>query len=257
MVIGGMVGALLWRLCYHVFPGVPALPASFVIIGMMALFGGVARAPLAVMLMVAEMTGNLSLLAPAMIAVSISYMIVGSANTIYKSQLATRADSPAHRLDYAFPLLSRLTVKQAMTPTMSNLAPQQSIADAETQLKQEDLYGLPVIDQQQHLLGILSLHTINTLDPDKRAHANVEDIMMRDPQIIQDNETVDNALEQLTSQRIHWMPVVKTEPLVPEKTLIGILSTKNIIKLYKANMIESASKISDDIPDDSPELVHA
>jgi len=43
-----------------------------VIVGMMSLFGGIAHAPLAVMLMVAEMTGNLSMLAPAMVAVGIS-----------------------------------------------------------------------------------------------------------------------------------------------------------------------------------------
>ena len=38
--------------------------------------------------MVAEMTGNLSLLAPAMISVSLSYLLVGK-QTLYKSQLAT------------------------------------------------------------------------------------------------------------------------------------------------------------------------
>src|SRR5579884_1695989 len=72
MVIGAMVGASVWRLCYQVLPGVPATPGPFVIVGMMALFGGIAHAPLAVMLMVAEMTGNLSMLAPAMIAVGIA-----------------------------------------------------------------------------------------------------------------------------------------------------------------------------------------
>ncbi len=61
MVIGGMLGAVVWRLCYHVLPGVPDTPGPFVIVGMMALFGGIAHAPLAVMLMVAEMTGNLSM----------------------------------------------------------------------------------------------------------------------------------------------------------------------------------------------------
>jgi chloride channel protein, CIC family len=258
MVIGGMVGALLWRISYHVLPGVPALPAPFVIIGMMALFGGVARAPLAVMLMVAEMTGNLSLLAPAMIAVSISYMIVGSSNTIYKSQLATRADSPAHRLEFAFPLLSMLTVKQAMTPALNYLTPQQSVAEAEAQLKQGDLYGLPVIDQQRHLLGILSLHTINTLGSDKQADKTVADIMMRDPLTIEDSETVDDALERLSSHRIHWMPVVETEPLAAKSTLVGIVSTKNILKLYKSNMIKSARQLPYDLPDNNnTELIHA
>ena len=60
---------------------------------MMALLGGIAHVPLAAMLMVAEMTGNLWLLPPAMIAVGIAYLLVGR-QTIYISQLQTRADAP-------------------------------------------------------------------------------------------------------------------------------------------------------------------
>ena len=137
-----------------------------------------------------------------------------------------------------------LTVKQAMTPTLHYLAPQQSIIEAETQLQQGDLHGLPVIDQQQHLLGVLSLHTIHDLAQDKRARSTVEDVMTRDPLTIQDNDTVDDALEQLTNHRIHWMPVIKTEPLSPENTLIGILNANDIITLYRSNLIKGASQLT-------------
>lgn len=61
------------------------------------------------------MTGNLSLLAPAMLGVGISVIMVGE-KTIYTSQVDSRADSPAHRLQFSFPLLSTLVVRQAMTP---------------------------------------------------------------------------------------------------------------------------------------------
>jgi CIC family chloride channel protein len=93
----------------------PGEPAAFVIVGMMALFGGIAHAPLAVMLMVAEMTGNLSLLAPAMIAVAVSTALAGD-ETIYRSQLRDRASSPFHRLRLSFPMLSALLVRDAMVP---------------------------------------------------------------------------------------------------------------------------------------------
>ena len=96
MFIGGMLGAGIWRLLEPIAPAIPFEPAPFVIVAMMALFGSVAHAPLAVMLMVAEMTGNLSMLAPAMVAVGLATFVVGS-RTIYRSQLATRADSPAQR----------------------------------------------------------------------------------------------------------------------------------------------------------------
>src|SRR5260221_11985348 len=73
MVIGGMLGATVWRLCYYVLPGVPTTPAPFVIVGMMACFGGIAHAPFAVMLMGAEMPGNLSIRAPAMLLVRVPH----------------------------------------------------------------------------------------------------------------------------------------------------------------------------------------
>lgn len=135
MVIGAMVGAIVWRLSYHVLPGVPDTPAPFVIVGMVALLGGVAHAPLAVMLMVAEMTGNLSLLAPAMIAVGISSMVVGN-ETIYRSQVGTRADSPAHfltgesaqRLQTSFSLL---VVQEAMLEPLPHVSQRKAIAEVE------------------------------------------------------------------------------------------------------------------------------
>ncbi len=95
MVIGGFLGAFLWS-SMHSLPFMPQSPAAFVIVGMMALFGAVAHTPIAVMVMLAEMTGNLSLLAPAMIALSISITIVGN-NTIFRSQILDRMHSPGHK----------------------------------------------------------------------------------------------------------------------------------------------------------------
>lgn len=93
----------------------PPDAAPFVIVGMMALFGSIAHAPFAVMLMVAEMTGNLSLLAPAMLAIAVATLLVGD-RTIYTSQLPNRASAPAHRLRSSFPLLAALTVRNAYEP---------------------------------------------------------------------------------------------------------------------------------------------
>jgi CIC family chloride channel protein len=136
MVIGGMLGAAFWRLGEGVLPHMPASPAPFVIVGMMALFGGIAHAPFAVMLMVAEMTGNLSMLAPAMVAVALSSALVGD-ETIYKAQLPNRASSPMHRVRMSFPLISALTVREAMD---------RDSADAMTELTLDLSPDLPLDD---------------------------------------------------------------------------------------------------------------
>lgn len=232
MVIGGMTGALLWRICYHVFPGLPDTPGPFVIVGMMALFGGIAHAPIAVMLMVAEMTGNLSLLAPAMIAVSLAYMLVGK-NTIYTSQLPTRADSPAHRLQFTFPLLSALTVRQAMSSSFVPLLPTQSIAEATTILTEHELRGTPVLSPEGELLGTLAKTDIELIPMQEREQRTVADFMNRQVQTLHPEETLDTALEELTARHVSWAPVLESQSVATGERVIGILSLSQIVQIYR------------------------
>ncbi len=63
----------------------------YVIVGMAVVFGSVSHAPIAMLLMVAEMTGNLALVPLAMVAMATATLVVGD-TTIYRSQLETRAD---------------------------------------------------------------------------------------------------------------------------------------------------------------------
>jgi len=58
----------------------------------------VAHAPLAVMIMVAEMTGSFSVLPGAMITVGIAYLIITRSDvSIYKSQRLNRESAEAER----------------------------------------------------------------------------------------------------------------------------------------------------------------
>ena len=95
MVIGAFVGAAVWRVFEPLVPSMGHNPAPYVIIGMMCSFGGISPARLSVMLMVAEMTGSLSMLAPAMLAVSLAWLIVRrSDDTISRSQLREPRGGP-------------------------------------------------------------------------------------------------------------------------------------------------------------------
>ncbi|HZR42797.1 MAG TPA: chloride channel protein [Ktedonobacteraceae bacterium] len=242
MVIGGMVGATLWRLCYHVLPGVPATPGPFVIVGMMALFGGIAHAPLAVMLMVAEMTGNLSMLAPAMVAVGISSILVGQA-TIYTSQVETRADSPAHRLQLSFPLLSTLTVRQAMQPLSLRFSLLQTIAEAECSLAGRIESGAPVVDHTGSLLGVLTQVDIQRVPPEERESRLIKDAMKRDVLVASPDETLDEALEQLTSHRVSWMPVTDAESAAEGHQVLGVLSAADIVRVYRETLVKDSRRM--------------
>jgi CIC family chloride channel protein len=166
MVIGGMLGALLWRAGIGILPSMPGSPAPFVIIGMMSLFGGIAHAPLAVMLMVAEMTGSLSLLAPAMIAVAVATAIVGD-ETIYEAQLRDRASSLHHRLKLSFPMLAVLRVRDALEPAVIAVASMR-VADAVDRVRRTGAHGVAVVDEEGSALGAVGrdvLERVAARDP--------------------------------------------------------------------------------------------
>lgn len=242
MVIGASVGAAVWRISYHVLPGIPPTPAPFVIVGMMALFGGIAHAPLAVMLMVAEMTGNLSMLAPAMIAVGIASIVVGN-HTIYTSQVDTRADSPAHRMQFSFPLLSTLGVSQAMTPPPLHLSLQQSVAEAEKMLADHNLPGASVTDAHGNLLGVLTIADISKVPLEEHKSRRVEEAMNRNVLVAHPNDTLDVTLDQLTSHRIGWMPVVESDTTALGRHLVGRISAQEIMRAYREALAKGSRRM--------------
>ncbi|BBY18918.1 chloride channel protein [Mycolicibacterium litorale] len=99
VVIGAFVGAAVWRLGELAgAPGLPDGPAVFVVVGMVACFGSVAHAPLAVMIMVAEMTGSFSVVPCAMVAVGVAYLLITRTDvSIYRAQRRNRETADAER----------------------------------------------------------------------------------------------------------------------------------------------------------------
>ncbi|MGE0597887.1 MAG: chloride channel protein [Dehalococcoidia bacterium] len=221
MVIGGLVGAAAWRVG-HGLPGFPEDPAPIIIICMIAMFGSVAHAPLAMLLMVGEMTGNLSLLAPAMAAVAIATLLVGD-TTIYKSQQMTRADSPAHRHRFSFPLLSALPVQRAMRKV--------SVFEPDTSPKRV-LEALELAREQFAVIEIGNgkFSEVNQSELRAAVEANqptVGEICRPIPTTISSDVTLDVALDLLTANERRWLPITEG------KRVLGVVDGADLLRSYR------------------------
>ncbi len=223
MVIGGLLGAGIWRLLEPIAPAIPVDPAPFVIVAMMALFGSVAHAPLAVMLMVAEMTGNLSMLAPAMVAVGLATFVVGQ-KSIYSSQLATRADSPAHRFRFALPLMAAVPVGDAARSARVVIRAGEPVGAARDQMAGSNVPGAPVIAKDGTVAGVIDLDALRGLEPDQPIPGK---LIVRQP-ILAADDGLDDALGSLSDHHRDWAPVTSGGRLT------GVLSVKDAITAYRS-----------------------
>ncbi len=236
MVIGAFIGASVWRLFEPIVPSMGHNPAPYVIVGMMCCFGGISRAPLAVMLMVAEMTGSLSILGPAMIAVGLAWFIVRrSDDTIYRSQLRTRADAPAQRLLIGMPVLANVPVSQAMAPPRLVITGGTSIVMARDQLMNDGLTGAPVVDKEGRFEGTLSLRRLEA-SAMAREH-RLESFVDVTAPTVTDSAHLDVAVDAMSSSAEHWVPVLDSE-----RKVVGTVATSDVVRGYRLGLLASLQR---------------
>ena len=238
IVIGAFLGASVWRLFDPVFPSMGHDPAPYVIVGMMSCFGGISRAPLAVMLMVAEMTGSLSIITPAMIAVGISWLIVRhSDDTMYRSQLKSRSDAPSHRLLAGLPLLAAIPVTRAMAEPKLVITAGRSRNSVRRSLEQAGLSGAPVVDEAGRLEGTIG---VRDLEISGEGESEVGELVDAGAPTVAGSSRLDVALESLTSAPQSWVPVLDTE-----RRVVGTLSISDVVQAYRRELLTSAERMTD------------
>ncbi len=237
IVIGAFVGAAMWRVLALFAPGVPHSPASFVVVGMMACFGSISRAPLAVMLMVAEMTASLDFLAPAMIAVGLATLVVRRSDaTIYRSQLRSRLDAPAHRLQFGMPLLANVTVAEVVAPPRLVLYASETTVEARVRLRAAAVRGAPVVDAAGTFLGTVTDDAVAGAPLPAAPLTRVLDVTA--PSVLE-HAALDVALEALSQSPQGWVTVLDSGQHVT-----GVFTSADLVRGYRRALVANTARMS-------------
>lgn len=237
MVIGAFVGLGVWRLLEQVAPGMPATPAPFMVVGMIACFGGVSHAYLALMLMVAEMTGSLALLPPAMIALGLSALVIGDV-TMYTSQVVNRAESPAHRFRFQMPLLATVTTKTVMSPPRLVVLLDETLSEAGDSLEAKGLPGAPAVDHGGRFHGVLEKKAISAARISEGG-VRIEDVIRTDWPAVSEEDHLDVVIDALTSNDVNWACVLNGAG-----TVVGIVGMSDLIRGYRQALRDSLKRIA-------------
>jgi CBS domain-containing protein len=220
MVIGGFVGLGVWRILHDIAPGMPDVPAPFMVVGMIACFGSVAHAPLGLMLMVAEMTGSLALLPPAMIAIGLATVVVRD-DSIYESQLRARADAPGHRARFGLPLLGSTPVREVMRPPRLVVPAASPLREVHTAMRAAGLMVVPVVDGQRFVGVLASGEPVDDDGVTGRAAADAS------YPTVSSDASLDSALDVMVSAGVNWIPVLERDRVA------GVIAMTEVIGGYQ------------------------
>ena len=244
MVIGGCGGGALGILFHKLFGSelVPH-PANFAIVGMAGFFAAAAKTPFSTLVIVSEMTGNYNLLLPSLWVCSLAFLL-SDEQSIYRSQVLGRSRSPAHQGDYVREVLTDVHVRQFLkiqepVPTLKPGDPLSHVID---RLGASDYPILPVVDAEQHLLGVVSLDEVHlaALSPNLASLVVAADLMRTDVIPLQPDDRLDRALELLVENDLLALPVVEGT----QKKLIGMVRRIDISTAYLRHVHGTASESS-------------
>lgn len=234
MVVGGFLGGALWALLDAVAPGlvVGIQPGAFVIVGMASFFGGISKTPLAMILMVAEMTGQLSLIVPAMLATMIAYLITGD-TSIYEEQIPTRLDSPAHKNDYALPLLQSLMVRDAMVTgvegAIATAPPDTPLPELSKLMRERQVASIPILDRGR-LVGMVTAVDLARVAPEEAEVSRARQVMTRTVVRAVPDESLYRAWLRMSRRGLRQLAVVN--PADPTR-LVGVVTADAIGQILR------------------------
>ncbi|MGI0023178.1 MAG: chloride channel protein [Nitrososphaeraceae archaeon] len=238
MVIGGLVGAFIGT-AFHLMGLFTWIDVSSVIIvAMVSFFGATAKTPISSIIMGSELTGGYALLAPMMLATFIAYIMSGQHNSIFRSQVLNRSDSPAHRMEYQRPILSDLYVRDVIKDAINKLSKDASIEESLQIMNRNNSKMILVVNDEDMLQGVVYKYKLFEFPEEYRKTVKLESIMITDPFFAYSSDSLHNALVRLSSNDLQEMPVLSNE----ENKVIGIITISDLVTLYDKE-VEKITKI--------------
>jgi len=232
LVIGGLIGGAFGRAAQILVD--PAIdPGAFALVGMGTLYAGIARVPLASLVLVCELAGSYDLLVPLMLAIGVATVGLRKVQ-LYHAQVATRRDSPAHRHDLVFDVLRTVRVRDVMVRdrTWDVLHPNMAAADVVARVAASDWQDVfPVIGADRRVAGMITSDVLRALaqDPDAANIAIAADLMQR-PVTVEENTDLHTALVVMMRHGLR-------EVMVTNKgRIVGFLDEAEVGRAYHSSM---------------------
>jgi CIC family chloride channel protein len=230
LVIGGIFGGAFGRAAQLLLHDPRIDPGAFALVGMGTFYGGLAHVPIASLVMVCELAGSYDLLVPLMLAEGIAFVALRH-KSLYEAQVPTKRESPAHREDLIFDVLTGVRVGDVMVrdrpyDSFETRTPARVVIEKAAASAWQDVF--PVLDDKGKLVGIVLSDVLRTMaaNPDIGEFAIAHDLMVP-PVSVKQTDDLERALETILHHGVR-------EILVTDEAghIVGFIDEAEITRVY-------------------------
>jgi CIC family chloride channel protein len=234
LVVGGALGGAFGLAGRQLVPDLTPDPTACIMVGMCGFFGGVAKTPLAAVIMVMEMTGSYGLLVPCLLVAAVAYLTVPLGVRIYENQLCARVDSPSHTGDFAAEALRRLKVRDVcgnLAGGVTTLGERCPLAEVLRIAAGSSQPVFPVVDDAGRLRGDVSIEEIrqSLLEGAPRGLIIAADLMHPVPEPLVPGTDLATAARLLGGQGSEGISVVADRE---GREVVGIFTRRDLVLAY-------------------------
>ncbi|MBW7887148.1 MAG: chloride channel protein [Bacteroidetes bacterium] len=241
--IGGALGGALGTLAAVNFPWMGIDPRVAALVGMAAMFSGASRALLASVVFAFETTlqplGLLPLLGGCTASFLVSLMMMK--NSIMTEKIARRGIRVPQ--EYAADFLDQLQVKDFAAKNVYSLSAADTLASVRKWIssgaKGTTHQGFPVLDEQQHLTGVLTRRDI--LDKTQNAEEQIGSLIKRTPVAVYDDCSLREAADHMVRHSVGRLPVISREN---PALVVGIITRSDILSAHNQRLGETLNSSS-------------
>jgi len=233
--IGAMSGGAYRALSAWWLPSLTGPRGSYALVGLAAFLGACTHAPLTAVFLLFETTGSYEIALPALVTVILAVIVASaiepeSIDTLGLARAGTSLEPPREQI------MDLIPVTSAFHATFESLRAATPLADVLRIMSESTATHFPVVDAEQRLLGMLSLHDVRSilLDPDAGTTRTAADLCDRSVPTVTPETSLGEALGRMEEDNREEIPVV--DPTDPTRVL-GLLSRADVIRAYNRALV--------------------
>lgn len=234
LFVGAMLGGAYGHIVHGLFPSFTAGAGAYALVGMGAVFGGAAQAPITAIIIIFEMTGDYRIILPIMTSTVISVLIYNVLNkeTIYTLKLVKRGIR--FRAGRDVDVMASIPVREALTDRLLWLPEEVTVEGFLQRSAEEQHEWFPVLNQAGELTGVVTAQDVQKALDNGDLQAKVGELATKDLITVTPDNSLHDVLVRFHVRDLGHLPVV--DPDNPKK-LVGIISRSHVIRAYNQALI--------------------